>query len=70
MKGVANARPGPYSYHCIIITAACSVGVTEAFTSACCYLMPTISFYVVNHKRKLLELEMCRIDCGSNSLSS
>ena len=45
----------------------CSVDATEVFTSVYCYLMPTISFNVVNHKRKLLELEMC---CVSNSLSS
>ena len=23
---MANAQPGPYSYHCIILTAVCSVG--------------------------------------------
>ena len=67
---MANAQPGLYSYHCIIIAAVCSVDATEIFTSVYCYLMPTISFNVVNHKRKLLELEMCRIDCVSNSVSS
>ena len=40
-----------YSYHCISITAMCSVGVTEVITSVYCYLMPTISFNIVNHKR-------------------
>ena len=32
-RGVANAQLGPYSYHCIIITAVCSVGATEVITS-------------------------------------
>ena len=57
-------------YHCIIITAVCSIGATEVITSVYFYLLPTISFNVVNHKRKLFEPEMCRIDCVSNSLSS
>ena len=53
-----------YSYHCIIITAVCSVGATEVITSVY-YIMPTISFNIVNHKRKMFS-----IDCVSNSLSS
>ena len=56
---MANAQPGLY---CIIITAVCSVGGTEVVTSLYCYLMPTISFNVVNHKRKLFEPGKCRID--------
>ena len=59
-----------YSYHCISFTAACSVGATEVIASVYCYLMPTISFNIVNHQRKLLGLEMFSIDCVSNSLSS
>ena len=58
--GVANAQPGLYSYHFIIITAVCSVGVTEVITFV--YLLPTFSFNVVM-KRKLLEPEICRIQC-------
>ena len=46
------------------------MGATEVITSAYSYLMPTISFNVVNHKRKSLEPEMCRIDFVNNSLSS
>ena len=66
MKGVANAQPGPYSYHCIIITAVCSVGGTEVVTSINYYLLPTFSSII----RVNCSSQKCVGLIVSNSLSS
>ena len=46
-EGVWLMHSQAYSYHCISITAACSVGATEVITSVY-YIMPTILVLILS----------------------